>query len=56
VKNINWQVDINGMPMIAEPYGVMGYSRGEKKMFIRSEYDLWTPESETQYQRRSSVC
>jgi dipeptidyl aminopeptidase/acylaminoacyl peptidase len=42
VKNINWQVDINGMPMIAEPYGVMGYSRGEKKMFIRSEYDLWT--------------
>ena len=42
VKKVNWQADINGMPMIADPYGVIGYDRGEKNMFIRSEYDIWT--------------
>ena len=42
VKKVNWQADINGMPMIADPYGVIGYTRGEKNMLIRSEYDIWT--------------
>jgi dipeptidyl aminopeptidase/acylaminoacyl peptidase len=41
VKGVNWQNVINGMPMIAEPYGVIGYTRGEGVLYIRSEYDIW---------------
>ena len=42
VKNINWLSDVNGMPMIASPYGVIGYSAQEKEILIQSEYDIWS--------------
>lgn len=38
---VNWQSDINGMPMDAYPFGVKGYSNGEKEIYIQSQYDLW---------------
>jgi dipeptidyl aminopeptidase/acylaminoacyl peptidase len=39
---VNWQNDVNGMPMIASPFGTKGYSNGEKSIYIQSQYDLWT--------------
>ena len=41
-KNINWQSDINGMPMLAYPYGVSGYTEKEEDVLLQSEYDVWT--------------
>jgi dipeptidyl aminopeptidase/acylaminoacyl peptidase len=40
--SVNWQSDINGMPMVASPFGITGYSNGEKFLYIQSEYDFWT--------------
>jgi len=40
-SKINWQSDVNGMPMTAYPLGVKGYSRTESEIFIQSEYDIW---------------
>jgi dipeptidyl aminopeptidase/acylaminoacyl peptidase len=42
VNKVNWQVDVNGMPMIADPFGIVGYDRGERNLYVRSEYDIWT--------------
>jgi len=39
---VNWQTDINGMPMTAYPYGTKGYSPGETILYIQSQYDLWS--------------
>lgn len=41
VGGVNWQEDINGMPMLASPFGVIGYTSGEKSIFIQSEYDIY---------------
>lgn len=41
-KNVIWQNDVNGMPMIASPFGTRGYSPNEKEVFIQSKYDIWT--------------
>jgi dipeptidyl aminopeptidase/acylaminoacyl peptidase len=41
VKNVNWQTDANGMPLIPEPYGVVGYSSDEQYLYLHSAYDLW---------------
>ena len=41
-KNINWQRDMNGMPMLAYPFGVIGYTNDEKEILLQSEYDIWT--------------
>ena len=38
---INWQEDVNGMPMAAGPFGTIGYSKGEQALFIQSRYDIW---------------
>ncbi len=40
-EKVNWQTDVNGMPMVASPYGVFGFSNDEKSVFIQSQYDVW---------------
>ncbi|MEY3236021.1 MAG: hypothetical protein RI883_122 [Bacteroidota bacterium] len=40
-NKVNWQTDVNGMPMTASPFGVFGYSNDEKSIFIQSQYDVW---------------
>lgn len=41
VTKVNWQSDVNGMPMHAYPFGVKGYARGERTLYLQSQYDLW---------------
>ena len=41
-NSVNWQTDINGMPMIAYPFGITGFSNGEKFLYIQSEFDFWS--------------
>ena len=41
-KNVNWQRDMNGMPMLAYPFGVSGYTEKEEDIILQSEYDIWT--------------
>lgn len=41
VSKVNWQSDVNGMPMHAYPFGGKGYSQGEKTLYLQSQYDLW---------------
>lgn len=41
VNNVIWQNDVNGMPMIASPFGTRGYTKDEKMVFIQSKYDVW---------------
>jgi dipeptidyl aminopeptidase/acylaminoacyl peptidase len=38
---INWQEDVNGMPMAAGPFGVKGYAKGENELYLLSQYDIW---------------
>lgn len=40
-KNVNWQQDGNGTPHVQFPLGVIGWERGEKEMWIQSEFDIW---------------
>ncbi len=40
-KNVNWQEDVNGMPHTPFPHGVVGWERGEKNLYIQSEFDIW---------------
>lgn len=42
VEKVNWQTDINGMPMTAYPHGTIGYSLGETTLYIQSQYDIWS--------------
>jgi dipeptidyl aminopeptidase/acylaminoacyl peptidase len=42
LKDVAWQTDNNGMPMQPEPYGVTGFTRGEKEVLIQSRYDVWS--------------
>ena len=46
--SINWQTDVNGMPMEADPYGIVGYSRNEDSLYIQSEKDVWVYSFPTQ--------
>ena len=39
---INWQEDVNGMPMAAGPFGVKGYAKGENELYLLSQYDIWS--------------
>jgi dipeptidyl aminopeptidase/acylaminoacyl peptidase len=41
-KDVRWEVDQNGMPQLAEPYGIVGWFKGEDEILIQSQYDLWT--------------
>lgn len=40
-KKINWQEDVNGMPHVGFPLGMIGWERGENALFLQSEYDIW---------------
>lgn len=40
-NNITWTDDVNGMPMDAYPYGVIGWSEDENKVFLQGRYDIW---------------
>lgn len=42
-KDANDQFSIwnNGSPYAAEPYGVVGWTKGEDRLVIRAEFDLW---------------
>ncbi len=41
VDNVLWEEDINGMPMDAPPLGTLGWKKGEEKLYIQSEFDIW---------------
>ena len=41
-KNVNWLRDMNGMPMLAYPFGISGYTENEEEILLQSEYDVWT--------------
>tara|TARA_Y100000385_G_C13107740_1_gene649409 strand:- start:4226 stop:7006 length:2781 start_codon:yes stop_codon:yes gene_type:complete len=41
VDNVNWEEDVNGMPMDAYPRGVIGWTEGEQKILVQSEFDIW---------------
>ncbi len=36
-----WLDDINGMPFVANPLGVIGWTKGEESLLIQSKYDVW---------------
>jgi dipeptidyl aminopeptidase/acylaminoacyl peptidase len=40
-KPINWQEDMNGVPGIAPPYGIVGFFNADSAVLLQSEYDLW---------------
>jgi dienelactone hydrolase len=40
-KGINWQEDVNGQPHTPFPVGTIGWDRGEKNLFLHSEFDVW---------------
>jgi dipeptidyl aminopeptidase/acylaminoacyl peptidase len=40
-KGVNWQEDMNGVPGIAPPHGIIGFFTADSAILIQSEYDLW---------------
>ncbi|MDX1444571.1 alpha/beta hydrolase family protein [Lishizhenia sp.] len=38
---VNWLQDMNGMPAMAGPLGITGYTEGEKAIILNSEFDVW---------------
>jgi dipeptidyl aminopeptidase/acylaminoacyl peptidase len=42
VTDIDWQYENNGLPIVMDPYGVLGYSKNEDQLFIQGKYDVWT--------------
>jgi dipeptidyl aminopeptidase/acylaminoacyl peptidase len=38
---IEWQYENNGLPIVMDPYGVLGYSKNEDQLFIQGKYDVW---------------
>lgn len=43
-----WLDDINGMPVAANPLGVIGWMQGEKSLLIQSKYDVYKYDFENQ--------
>lgn len=41
IDNVSWVGDINGMPMKAYPLGVIGWKKGEDRIYLQSEFDIW---------------
>lgn len=41
-KDIRWERDINGMPELADPHGIIGWLKGEDNIMIQSEFDIWS--------------
>ena len=54
VKNMEWDEDINGMPMLAPPAGWIGYDEQEANAYFQSRYGLWSYEMQTQKLTRLS--
>lgn len=40
-KDVRWEIDQNGMPQLAEPFGFIGWFKGENELMIQSQYDVW---------------
>lgn len=38
---VQWSEDVNGMPVIPEPYGVLGWTE-QGEVILQSHYDIWT--------------
>jgi len=47
VDNVLWEEDINGMPMKAYPFGIIGWNKTETVVYIQSEFDIWEYNFET---------
>jgi dipeptidyl aminopeptidase/acylaminoacyl peptidase len=41
VGGVEWKDDPNGMPMMASPFGVIGYTPEERSILIQSHFDVW---------------
>lgn len=41
IDNVIWVDDVNGMPMDAYPHGIIGWMKGEDKVLVQSEHDVW---------------
>ncbi|MCH2224427.1 MAG: prolyl oligopeptidase family serine peptidase [Crocinitomicaceae bacterium] len=41
IDNVNWEADVNGMPMKAWSLGIIGWKKGEEKIYLQSEFDIW---------------
>ncbi len=39
-KDVRWEIDVNGMPELAGPHGIIGWLKGEDQIMIQSEYDI----------------
>jgi dipeptidyl aminopeptidase/acylaminoacyl peptidase len=40
-NGVEWQYENNGLPIVMDPYGVLGYSKNEDQLFIQAKYDVW---------------
>jgi hypothetical protein len=40
-KNIDWEEDENGLPMLAGPEEVYGFNRAQNEFYLSSRFDLW---------------
>lgn len=40
-KDVRWEVDMNGQPQKAEPFGIIGWLKNENEIMLQSEYDIW---------------
>lgn len=40
-KDVRWERDDNGMPEMEGAHGIIGWIKGEDKLMIQSEYDIW---------------
>lgn len=47
VNNVKWVGDENGVPVMPYPLGIIGYTSGERSIWIQSEYDIWSFDLET---------
>lgn len=41
IDNVNWEEDVNGMPMKPYPNGVIGWNRDENTIYVQGELDVW---------------
>ncbi|SFT85399.1 Dipeptidyl aminopeptidase/acylaminoacyl peptidase [Lishizhenia tianjinensis] len=49
---VNWLEDMNGMPAMAGPIGVTGYTENEEGILLNSEFDVWYYDIEAHTLRR----
>ena len=47
-EKIEWLDDVNGMPFVANPLGVIGWMKDEKSLLIQSKYYVWKYNLENQ--------